>query len=131
MSRRASSRGDKRKALVCTTYHGDNSSDDEITLTCEQAAWVLQSHFDCGGDDLRPTSGIPMETLSKRRRLVEMASVSSKSHTVSSRASSWRRSATGRRASGGVMRAEDLLIDIEADFFGDEVRLGSMLELEL
>ena len=72
-----------------------------------------------------------MEILSKRRRLVEMASISSKSHTVSSRASSWRRSAIGRWAFGGVTRAEDLLIDIEADFSRDKVRLGLMLELEL
>ena len=62
-----------------------------------------------------------METQSRRWRSVEMASISIESRTVSSGASSQRRPATGRGASKGVMRAEDLLIDIEVNFSGDEV----------
>ena len=52
-----------------------------------------------------------------------MASVSSESHTISNGASSWRKPATGKGAFGRVTRAEDLLIDTEADFFRDVVHL--------
>ena len=82
---------------------------------------MLQSHFNSEGDDSRPASGIPMETRSRGRRLVKMASVSSESRTISSEASSRHGPATRKMASRGVMRAKDLLIDIKADFFGDEV----------
>jgi len=92
--------------------HGDDSSDDKTISTGERAAQVLQSHFDRGGDDSRPVDGIPMKARSRRRRSVEMASVSSKSRTISSRASSRHGPAIGRRACEGVMRAEHLLIDI-------------------
>ena len=64
-----------------------------------------------------------METRSKRRHSVETASVFSKSHTISSRASSRHKLATGRGASDGVTQAEDLLIDIEADFSEDKVHM--------
>ena len=38
---------------------GDGSSDDETASAGEQAAWVLQSHFDCGGDNpWRPGPGV-------------------------------------------------------------------------
>ena len=54
-----------------------------------------------------------------------MASISIESRTVSSGASSQRRPATGRGASKGVMRAEDLLIDIGQLFWGwGPLRLG-------
>ena len=55
-----------------------------ITSAGEQAAWVLQSHFNYKGDEPRPTSSIPMETRSRRPCLVKTTSVSSKSHTISS-----------------------------------------------
>ena len=42
--------------------HADASSDDKTTLAGEQEARVLQSHFDCRGDDTRLTGEIPMET---------------------------------------------------------------------
>ena len=48
-----------------TTSQGDVSSDDKTASTSE-AFGVLQSHFDCGGGDLRSTGGIPMETRSRR-----------------------------------------------------------------
>ena len=80
----------------------DDSSDDETASTNEQAAQVLQSHFDCGGDDLRPAGGIPMETRSRRRRSIEMANISSESCTICSGASSQHRLAIGRRAFGGA-----------------------------
>ena len=57
-----------------------------------------------------------METQSRRRCLVETASISSESHTISSRASSQCRLATGRGPSRGATRVEDLFIDIDADF---------------
>ena len=71
--------------------HGDNSSDDETTLVGEQVARVLQSRFDRGEEDTRPASGISIESQSRKQCSIKMASVSSKSHTVSSRAFSWRR----------------------------------------
>ena len=58
-----------------------------------------------------------------RQRSVKTANVSFESYTISSGASSWRRLARGRGASGGEMRAEDLLIDIDADFSRDEVHV--------
>ena len=48
------------------TSQGDGSFDDETASAGEQAAWVLQSHFDCGDDSPRPTDGIPLETESRR-----------------------------------------------------------------
>lgn len=66
MSWRAGFRGDQGKALMYATSHENDSSNDEIASAGEQVAWVLQSHFNYGGDDLRPTGGIPMETRSKR-----------------------------------------------------------------
>ena len=83
--------------------HGDDSSDDETISAGEQAARVLQSHFDCGEDDLRLVGGIPTKTQSRRWRSIEMASISTKSRTVSSGASSQHMPAVGRRASRGVM----------------------------
>ena len=68
--------------------HGDDSSDDETISAGEQAARVLQSHFDCGENDLRLVGGIPTKTQFRRWRSIEMASISTKSHTVSSEASS-------------------------------------------
>ena len=62
MSRRMSSKGDQGKALVYTTSHRDSSSNDETVSIGEQATRVLQSHFDCRGDDIRPIGRIPMET---------------------------------------------------------------------
>ena len=55
-------RGDWGKAPIYATSHGDFSSDDETISTGEQAAQVLQSHFDHEGDNIRPIGGIPMET---------------------------------------------------------------------
>ena len=52
-----------------------------------------------------------------------MASVSSESCTLSSKASSQRKTTRGRGAYGGVTRAEDLFFDIDANFSGDEVLL--------
>ena len=49
-----------------------------------------------------------------------MISVSSKSRTISSGASSWRRPARRRGAFRGETPAEDLLSNIEADFSGEE-----------
>ena len=99
MSQRASSRGDRGKAPIYATSHGDDSSNNETIFDGEQAARVLQSHFDYEGDDLKPTNDIPMETQSRRRHLIETASISSKSRTISSGASSWCRPAAGRGAS--------------------------------
>ena len=96
MSQRVSSSENWGKALMYATSHEDDSSDDEIEF-CKATL----------------TAG--------RRRSVETANVSSKSHTVSSRASSWHRPAKRRGASRGDMRAVDLLINIDANFFGDEV----------
>lgn len=48
--------------------------------------------------------------------IIETASVFSQSHTVSIRVSSWRKLARGRGASGGEIRAKDLVINIDADF---------------
>ena len=53
----------------------------------------------------------------------ETASISSESHTISSRASSQCRLAIGRGASRGATRVEDLFIDIDADFSRNEVLL--------
>ena len=64
-----------------------------------------------------------METQSRRQCLVETASISSESHTISSRASSQCRLATGRGASRGATQVEDLFIDIDADFSRIEVLL--------
>ena len=66
------------------TSYGDDSSDDETTSASKRVARVLQSHFDCEDVDTRPIGSISMVTSSRRRHLVEMASVSSKSHTISS-----------------------------------------------
>ena len=51
MSRRTGFKGDRGKAPIYATSYGDDSSDEEIASTGEQVAQVLQSHFDCGGDD--------------------------------------------------------------------------------
>ena len=96
MSQRASSRGDREKAPIYATSHGGDVSNDETASAGKHAARVLQSHFDCEGDDPRPISGIPIETRSKRWHSVEMANVSSESHIVSNGASSWCRLARGR-----------------------------------
>ena len=121
MSRRAISRGDMGKTPIYAMSYGDDSSDDETTSADNWATRVLQSHFNSEAADSRPAGSFPMETRSRGRRLVKMASVSSESRTISSEASSRHGPATGKRASRGVMRAKDLLIDIKADFFGDEV----------
>ena len=55
--------------------------------------------------------------------MVETANVSSKSHIVFSRATSWHRLVRGREASGGAVRVEDILIDINEDLVGPEVLL--------
>ena len=102
---------------------GGDSFDGETTSACEQEAWVLQSHFDCVGDDIGPAGGISMETRSSRRRFIETTSVSSKSHTISSVATSWRRPVRGKGASGGEVQAEDILIDVDDDFPGFKVSL--------
>ena len=67
MPRRVRSKGDWGKAPFYASSHGDSSSDDEIVSASKQAAQVLQSHFDCRGYDIMPTSGIPMETQPRRR----------------------------------------------------------------
>lgn len=85
----------------------------------EQAAQVLQSHFDRKGDDTRLTGGITMETQSKRWHSVKTVNVSFESHPISSGAS-LRRPATGREASKGKTPAEDFLFDIKADLSGEE-----------
>lgn len=64
MSQRMRSGGDQGKAPIFVASHGDSSSNDETTTTGE---WdTLQSHFECEGDNTKPTSSIPMETDSKR-----------------------------------------------------------------
>ena len=60
---------------------------------------MLQSHFDCVGDDLRSTGGIPMKTRSRRRRSVEMASASSESRIIFAR----RLHSLGRLEGGGPL----------------------------
>ena len=64
-----------------------------------------------------------METQSRRRCLVETASISSESYTISSRAFSQCRLAITRGASRGATRVEDLFIDIDADFSKNKVLL--------
>ena len=71
------------------TSHGDNSSDDETTLVGEQVARVFQSCLDRGEDDTRPASSISIESRSRKQCSIKTTSVSSKSHTISSRAFSW------------------------------------------
>ena len=105
------------------TSHGDDSSDDETTSAGERVARFLQSHLNRREEDIGLTGGISIETHSRRRRSVEMANVSFESHIVSGRSSSRCRPARGRGASGGEMRAEDLVIDIKVDFSRDEVHL--------
>ena len=51
MSWRASFKGDRGKAPTYATSCRDDSFDEEIASTGEQAAQVLHSHFDCGDDD--------------------------------------------------------------------------------
>lgn len=83
----------------------------------------MQWCFDRRGNDTGPAGGISIEICFRRSLSVETISVSFESYTVSSRASSWHRSAKGRRASRGETRVEDLLIDIDVDFFEDEVHV--------
>ena len=73
-------------------------------------AQVLQIHFDRGGDDIRPTVEIPIETRSKRRCLATTVSASSECHTISSKASSRRVSTIRRGTSKGETLVEDLLL---------------------
>ena len=117
MFQRAGSRGDLGKAPMYAISHMDDSSDDE------HVAQVLQSHFNCVDDDPRPISSIPMETWFRRRCSVERASVSSELCTISSGASSQRRPTRGKGTSRGEIRAKHLIIDIDADFFREEVLL--------
>lgn len=70
MSRRTSSNGDQGKAPMYNTSHRDNSSDEETASVGEQVARVLQSHFDCRGDNPKPTNSILNKTWSKRQRSV-------------------------------------------------------------
>ena len=106
MPRRASPRGEWGKAPVYAKSHGDSSSDNETVSAGEQAAGVLQSHFDRGGDDIRPTGGIPMETRSRRRRSANIVSASSESRTISTRTSSWRMPVM-KRGGGGLKWSYD------------------------
>lgn len=47
---------DQGKAPAYDSSQGDlSSSDDDTISTGEQAIRILQSHFDCGGDDIAPT----------------------------------------------------------------------------
>ena len=78
------------------TSLGNSSFDDKTASVGEHVARVSQSHFGCGGNDPRPTGGISMETRSKRRCSIEIASASSKSYTVSSGATSQCRPVRGR-----------------------------------
>lgn len=84
---------------------------------------TIKCHFDCRGDDPRSTSGIPMEARSKRRCSVEMASALSKSHTVSNWKTSRHRLIRGRGASGGEVRDDDIVLDIDEVFAGPKVLL--------
>lgn len=120
MSWRASSRRDRGKAPIYSTSHWDFSSSDATISASEWEARVLQSHFDRGGDDTRPTSKIPIKTRSRRRRSVEIVSVLSESRTISSGAFSRRKPTRGRKASRGETLVKDLLFDIEADFSKEE-----------
>ena len=90
------------------TSHGDDSFDDKTASASEQVARVLQSPFNHREEDTGPAGDISIETQSRRRRSVEIANSSSKSHTVSSRASSRRRLVRGRGASEGDMRDDDI-----------------------
>ena len=86
----------------------------------------MQSHFDHGGDESKPTGEIPMETRSRKWHSVEIVSVSSKSHIISSGASSRRRPDIRRGTFGGKMPAEDLVFDVEVDFSKEEeIYLGT------
>ena len=96
MSWRTSSRGDRGKAPMYATSHRDVSFYEETASASDQAARVLQSHFDCKGGNPRPTGSIPMETWSRRQRLVETASVLFESRTVSNGAFSRCRPTRGR-----------------------------------
>ena len=80
----------------------------------------MQSHFYCGGDDIRPTDGILIETQFRKWCLAKMVSASSESHTISSEASLQHRPAIGRGAFGGETPIEDLLSDIEVDLSWEE-----------
>ena len=84
---------------------------------------TIKCHFDCKGGDPKSTSGIPMETRSRRRCSVEMVSALSKSHTVSSWTTSRHRPIRGRGASGGEVRDDDIVIDIDEVFAGPKVLL--------
>ena len=71
--------------------------------------------FECRGDDIRPTSGIPIETQSKRQRSVEIVSASSNSYTISIGTFSQRTSVMKRRGLSGATMVEDLIFDLEAN----------------
>ena len=88
MSFGTGSKGDRGKAPIHAATHRDSSSDDETTSAGKKVARVMQSHFDRGVYDTKPVGGIPMETQSRRRHSIEMASVSSESHTISNGVSS-------------------------------------------
>ena len=64
--------------------HRDDSSNDETASAGEQSTQVLQSHFDHGGNATRPADGMLMETQSRRRRSVKMASIFFESRIISS-----------------------------------------------
>ena len=68
--------------------HGDDSSDDETASAGKQVARVLQSRFDHREEDTSPADDISIKKRSRRRRSIETANASSKSYTISSRASS-------------------------------------------
>lgn len=70
------------------TFQGDDSSSDEIVSTSERVARLLQSCFDCKEEDIGLAGNISIKTGSKKRRLVETASVSSEFYTISSGATS-------------------------------------------
>ena len=108
MPQRASSRGDRGKAPIYAMSHGDTSFDNGTIFAGEQAAQVLQSHFNRESDNIRPTNEIPLETRSKRWHSTETVSTSSESCTISSGASSWRVLATRKGTFGGETPTKDL-----------------------
>lgn len=76
--------------------------------------------FRSAEEDTGPAGGISIKTRS-RRRAVEIASVSSETHTIFSRATSRCRPVRVRGAFRGAIELKDILINIDEDLAGPEV----------
>ena len=118
MSRRVGSRGDRGKAHVYATSHGNNFFDDETASLVSRWLKFYKVTLTIGVMTLDPQAVYPWRLV---LRGVETTSISSESCTISNGAFPRCRPDTRRGASRGVTRAKDLFIDIEADFFRDKV----------